>query len=267
MLGHRRDYFGPATLRDITPLRVEGYQQQRIRKVCPATVNRELALLKHMFNMAERWRLYCGPDPVRAVKFLREDNLQLQTLSETGEQAFLAHCPPDLQDMVLFDLNTGLRSGDLFNLRWEDIDLARRAMTVRVRKTRRLLVPSLNDVAPGLVQAWAGIRKGPHVFFNPATGDRFKDVKNGLKKACKAAGLCGITWHTFRHTFASRLIQRGVDIVTVKELLGHSTVTVTMRYTHTNHDLKAQAVQSLIWGSDKVVTLNPERRKTGSDSR
>jgi site-specific recombinase XerD len=76
------------------------------------------------------------------------------------------------------------------------------------------------------------------VFFNQMTGDRFRDLKAGFKLACKQAGLEGVTWHTLRHTFASRLLAKGADIVTVKELLGHSTIVVTMRYAHTNVEAK-----------------------------
>ena len=94
------------------------------------------------------------------------------------------------------------------------------------------------------------------------TGDRFWDVKLGLKNALKRAGLDGVTWHTFRHTFASRLTQNGADIVAVKELLGHSTVTVTMRYAHTNYESKARAVE-LLNRSDKIVTVRAKRSKTG----
>ena len=227
MLGHLHKYFGAVELGTISPLEIEGYQQARIREVCPATVNRELALLKHMFNMAERWGFHRVSNPVRLVKFLREDNLQFQTISEEEERALIAECPPYLQDMVTFAINTGLRSGEIFHLRWEDVDIEERRIRVMVRKTRRYLELPLNDAALQILAAWRGMRRGPYVFYNQETGDRFKDVKLGLKKAVRRAGLKGITWHTFRHTFASRLVQHGADIVTVKELLGHSTIVVT----------------------------------------
>jgi site-specific recombinase XerD len=73
-----------------------------------------------------------------------------------------------------------------------------------------------------------------------------------------------VTWHTFRHTFATRLTGRGADLVTVKELLGHSSVSVTMRYAHTNHDAKERAVQLLDEGSDKIVTIDQKQRRKAS---
>ncbi len=258
LLANLSDFFGNVNLDGITPLRIEEFQQQRVQRVKPATANREIALLKHMFNMAEKWQLYRGSNPVRQVRFLAEDNFQFRTLSEEEERALVEHCPMYLADMVVFALNTGLRSGEIFNLKWEEIDLQARRLQTTTSKTRRRLELPLNDAALQVLESWLAIKRGPYVFYNWSTGAAFVDLSAGLRKACKAAGLSGITWHTFRHTFASRLTRKGVDIVTVKELLGHSTVTVTMRYAHSNHETKLRAVERLE-RSDKAVTVLPKR--------
>lgn len=259
MLKRLEGFFGEAQLSDITPVRVEAYQQARVREVCPATVNRETALLKHMLNLAERWELKQGSNPVRFIKFLPEDNLQFQTLSERDEKALIAYCPPYLQDMIVFAINTGLRCGDIFDLQWEEVDFEGRRLKIVMQKSRKPLGIPLNDSACGILEAWHGMKKGPYVFYNHMTGDRFRDLKAGLKLACKQAGLKDVTWHTFRHTFASRLIRSGTDIVTVKELLGHSTIVVTMRYAHTNDEAKIKAVKGI--GGDRVVTMIPKPRR------
>jgi integrase len=260
MLGHLKRHFGKVNLGDIQALRVEEYQQKRIKEVCPATVNRELALLKHMFNVAERWSLHQGANPVRLVKFLPEDNLQFQTLSPEDERKLLASSPPYLRELILFAINTGLRCGDIFHLQWQEVDFEQRRLSIIMRKTRNTLEVPLNDTAAGILEARQAVRHGPYVFYNPATGDRFHDLKLGLKSALKRAGLSGITWHTFRHTFASRLTRGGVDLVTVKELLGHSTIVVTMRYAHSNDEAKRRAIGRLST-SDKVVTVVPRAWK------
>lgn len=113
-----------------------------------------------------------------------------------------------------------------------------------------------------MLKGWYGLRKCEYVFYNPETGGPWKDLWLGLKKACRKAGIDNVTWHTFRHTFASRLTRAGADLVTVKELLGHSAVSVTMRYAHTNRDAKVQAVKLLNQDSDKVVTLGAGKKKT-----
>jgi integrase len=131
-------FFGPCKLRDITPVKIEEYRQARVKEVSPATSNREMALLKHIFNMAERWGQHYGTNPVRLVKFLPEDNLRIKILSDQEEKALLAFCPPYPQDMIVFGLNTGLRAGDIFNLKWEEVDLERQWLNILVQKTRRL---------------------------------------------------------------------------------------------------------------------------------
>jgi site-specific recombinase XerD len=124
-----------------------------------------------------------------------------------------------------------------------------------VRKNRRMLEVPLNDRALAVVMGWSGLRKCEYVFYNPETGGQWKDLWLGLKKACRKAGLNDVTWHTFRHTFASRLTRNGADLVTVKELLGHSSVSVTMRYAHTNRDAKRWAVGLIAGNGAKLVTL------------
>ena len=223
MMAHLRRHFGDVNLADIGALSVEEYQQERIREVCPATVNRELALLKHMFNVAERWGMHSGTNPVRLVKFLPEDNLRFQTLSGDEERRLLAASPPYLRELILFAINTGLRCGDIFDLQWQEVDLEQRRLIIVMKKTRHVLEVPLNDTAAEVLQARQAVKHGPYVFYNPVTGDRFHDLKVGMKAALKRAELAGVTWHTFRHTFASRLTGCGVDLVTVKELLGHST--------------------------------------------
>ncbi|MFZ0462365.1 MAG: site-specific integrase, partial [Candidatus Acidiferrales bacterium] len=114
----------------------------------------------------------------------------------------------------------------------------------------------INADARRVLEYWALGKRNEFVFYNPETGKPFVDLKAGFKLACGKAEITGVTWHTLRHTFASRLVARGVDIVTVKELLGHSSITVTMRYTHTNLDAKRAAVEKLLHnGCDKSVTV------------
>jgi site-specific recombinase XerD len=260
MLGNLQAFFGPSKLRDITALRVEDYQQARVKDVCPATSNREMALLKHMFNMAERWGQHHGANPVRLVKFLPENNLRFETLSEEQEERLLMASPPYLREMILFAINTGLRTSDIFNLQWMEVDIEQRRLKRIVKKSDKPLSLPLNETAFGIIEARLAVQHGPYVFYSPMTGDRFKDVKGALLAAVKRAGLPKITWHMFRHTFASRLTRDGVDLVTVKDLLGHSDISTTMRYAHSNDEAKRRAVQKLR-NSDKTVTVVPRKVK------
>jgi integrase len=82
------------------------------------------------------------------------------------------------------------------------------------------------------------------------TGGKFKHVRGALESSVKRAGLPDVTWHMFRHTFATRLILNGTDIVTVKDLLGHADIHTTMRYAHSNDDAKRRAVNKLAKGAN-----------------
>lgn len=162
--------------------------------------------------------------------------------------------------MIRFAFNTGLGTSDIFNLQWAEVDIEQRRLKKIVKKSDKPLSLPLNDAAFSIIEARRAVQQGPHVFYSPMTGDRFKDVKGALLAAVKRAGLPKITWHMFRHTFASRLTRDGVDLVTVKELLGHSDISTTMRYAHSDDEAKRRAVQKLRNG-DKTVTVVPRKVK------
>ncbi len=258
---HLNAAFGSMQLSDIGPFPIERYKIERVKVASPATVNREIALLKHMFNLAEQWAIHRGRNPMKGIRFLSENNLQVRSLSDAEEAALIRHCSPYLQDLVTFAINTGFRFGDILDLKWEEVDIENNTIKMRIRKTGQMLEMPLNDSAATVVSGWHGIRRTDYVFYNPETGEQWKDLWLGLKKACRKAELRDVTWHTFRHTFASRLTREGADLVTVKELLGHSSINVTMRYAHTNHEAKVRAVGLLGKRSDKTVTLHDAKQK------
>jgi integrase len=230
---------------EIYPADIEGFKLYRRKEVSGSTVNRELALLKRMLNRAIDWDLYLGSNPVRKVKFFQKINMGFRTLTPKEENRFLASATPYIRDIAVFALNTGLRIGEILSLTWKSVDLENNLLSVFAHKTNKIRTVPINTDARRVLEYWALGRKGEFVFYNHETGKPFVDLKAGFALACRKSGIEGVTWHTLRHTFASRLVTRGVDIVTVQQLLGHSTVTVSMRYTHTNLDAKRNATQKL----------------------
>jgi integrase len=252
-------------LAEITPPEIEGYKLDRRREVSGATVNRELALLKHMFNLAIDWDLYSGSNPFRKVKFFREVNTGFRVLKPDEETRLLRNATPAVQDIVLYALNTGSRIGEIFSLRWQDVDLDKGLINVFSPKTQKVGVVPINREVRRILEFWALGRKNEFVFYNQKTGEPFVDLDAGLQLACEKAEITGVTWHTLRHTFASRLLERGVDIITVKELLGHSSVTVTMRYTHSNLASKVVAVGKL--GATATIQLHRAPKCSSSNQK
>jgi integrase len=211
-----------------------------------------------MFNLAINWDFFFSINPVRKVKFFKEFNTGARVVSQGEEERLIRNAAPFMQDLIRFGLNTGLRVGEIFSLRWSSVDLQKGILNILAQKTGKMRTVPLNTEARNVLEAWAVGRKNDFVFYNHETGKPFVDLKVGFALACRKAGLSDVSWHTLRHTFASRLIDRGVDIVTVQQLLGHSTVTVTMRYTHTNLDSKRAAVAKLVSVGDNLVTVAPK---------
>jgi len=207
---------------EISPADMEGFKVQRRQKVSGATVNRELALLKHMFNLAIDWDLFPGPNPVRKVKFFQEITRGNRILSLEEERRLLSFATPYIQDIVIFALNTGLRIGEILSLTWESVDLEKNLLTVFAPKTQKTREIPINAKARGILDFWALGRKNEFVFYNHETGKPFVDLDTGLALACKKAGIGGITWHRLRHTFTTRLLEQGADLATVQQLLGIS---------------------------------------------
>jgi len=133
-----------------------------------------------------------------------------------------------LQDIILYALNTGSRIGVIFSLRWQHVDLEKGLINMFSQKAQKVCVVPINRDVRRILEFWLLGTKNEFVFYNQKTGEPFVDLDAGLQLACEKAEISGVTWHTLRHTFASRLLERGVDIMTVKELKGHSSVTVTI---------------------------------------
>jgi integrase len=163
-----------------------------------------------------------------------------------------------LEPLVLFALNTGLRRGDLLNLKWENIDLTRKQMTLVIGKTshvRRKRGKPVEPVTLPLSKEAAEIltklqKQAPseHVFTGP-TGARLGEVKKSFENLMTRAGIKDFRFHDLRHTFASKLAMAGVDINTIRELMTHSDIKMTLVYAHLSPDHKAAALERAFGGA------------------
>lgn len=261
-----KPYFGKLNLREITPLDIETYRARRLKAgIKKSTSNRELALLKRMLHLAADWG-YCAENPVVKVKLFSErDNLKERVLSAEEEVRLLAHCPPHLAPIVVFALNTGMRRGEILGLRWDQVDPAGKAVRVTRTKSGRDRMVPLNEAAAEVIKAQRRTSHGSYVFPSTKGGEFLKTVAHSFARACRLAGITGLRFHDLRHTFATRLIRKGADIITVQDLLGHYSVTVTQRYTHTGADEKRRAVETLVRGSENLLlgSDTPVTEKSG----
>lgn len=240
-------FFGDMLLKDITPLNIENYRTERLESpVTKSTVNREITIMKRMFNLAIDWN-FADVNPVLKIKMFSEKDTQKERILTEEEEARLLIASPDyLRPIIVTALNTGMRRGEILNLKWSQIGLSKRQIRVEQTKGGKTRTIPINDV---LFQEFLNVKaangQGMHVFPNPKTRLPYTDVKKSFKNACSNVGIEDLRFHDLRHTFATRLIASGVDIVTVRDLLGHFSVRITQRYTHSNQNLKREAVQKL----------------------
>ncbi len=241
------DYFGNVPLKKINTMALELYQTKRLEKNKPATVNRLLATLKHMFTKAYDWNMV-GEDTlkaVRKVKFLPENNRRLRYLSDIEWQSLVNACDEHLKPIVITALNTGMRKGEILNLRWNQVDIRNGFILLDDTKNGQRREIPINDT---LRQVFVNLPRRldiPYVFFNPETNNRYVEVKKSFKSALTRAKIKDFRFHDLRHTFASHLVMNGVGLADIQDYLGHSTTKMTNRYAHLSPSHKKEAIKVL----------------------
>ncbi len=252
--------FGNFELTKIDTLLIERFIAKRLEKgVKKSTINRDISCLKKMLNKAIDWD-YLRENPLAQIKrFPEKDNMRARVLSGKEEDMLLEESAKHLKPIILTALNTGMRLSEILNLQWTQIDF--RAGRIRVEKTKsgKMRFIPINDV---LHEEFLKLRnrnsQNPYVFFNPKTGKPLTTIKTAFNAACRRAKIKGLWFHDLRHTFGSRLEERRVDIETIRDLMGHYSITVTQRYTHTNEYRKRDAVEML-------SRIPEERAKNGGN--
>lgn len=253
-LRNLKEYFKDTDLRYINARMVRQFRAERLRKGNgEASCNRYLALLKRMFTLAIEDN-YCETNPVKSVKFFSEANVKRErVLTQVEEVRLLDSCSEVLRPVVLTALHSGMRRGEILSLKWKNVDMLKKVITVEHTKSGKVRLIPLNDV---LIEELTVLKKdstGELVFPFP-----FGKVRMMFENARKRAEL-EVTFHALRHTFATRLVERGADIITVSQLLGHHSILVTQKYAHSNEDRKREAVELLkepkkVHPGDKMVT-------------
>jgi len=240
-------FFGKLHLEVISPGHVEKFKLARVAEVSPASVNRDLAVFRYMMNFAIR-QGYLLRNPVSGIRFLPEGPGIMRIVSHEEEQRYLVVASPLLRDVATLILETGMRPGEVFTIRKENVYLLKRYLFVPIGKTRyaRRNVPLADRLVEVLKRRLAQA-KGPYLF--PHRHDPNKPLTT-LKKAHeealrKAEIKPRFRIYDLRHTFGSRSAMAGVDLATLKELMGHSQISMTMRYVHPTPEHKRQAVQKL----------------------
>jgi integrase len=284
-----RSSFGFIMTKPIAELSVMEIEQWRTKRINEgrkaATLNRQVTALKATLSWAydreiiekkplERLGRLSEADSDKKVRYLshdererlfkaldaREERLRSgrdshNQWSQEREYSTLpdlkfAHFVDHLKPMIIVALNTGIRRGSLFRLRWSDIDFQDGILTVRAvnAKNEKTVHIPMNETLASALTKWKEQTKGEGenlVFPSPKSGDVMDNCQSAWVRLLKDAEISNFRWHDMRHDFASCLVMNGVDLNTVRELMGHADLKMTLRYAHLAPAVKMKAVETL----------------------
>ena len=223
-------------------------RQSEERKWTPATRNRYRDAFSLVFRKAVENHVL-SVNPATLVKAKPEHNERIRFLSASEETKLLAVLSEDWPEHIpafLVSIHTGLRTGEQFQLRWRDVSLERRLISLPKTKTGKARHIPLNAIAFDAMQERRSAQRNNETnrknkrtdevdqeyVFRDMGRDAQHNYRRWFNEALAEAGIKDYSWHCNRHTFASRLVMAGVDVRTVAELMGHSSIQMTMRYAH-----------------------------------
>lgn len=243
---------GQYRLDAIGPSEIDAFKaEQKARGLSSKTINNRVLVLHKALVVAVDWGILARAPDARMLKS-RRPSFTFLDFEEAGRLA--AALSGQVRVMIVVALNTGLRIGEIIALRWSDLDLKAKRMTVQrtdyygiedVPKSGEFREIPLNERVAAALSEHRHLRS-KRVFCHPdGSAIKYRQCGAMIEHACRAAGIRAVTWHVLRHTFASHLVQHGVSIKAVQELLGHGDITTTMRYAHLAPGIKDEAVATL----------------------
>lgn len=257
---------------------LEKWRTSALETIKPNTVNKGINALKSVFNCAVKWEII-SDHPFGKIKALKYDDTRIRYLTESEETALfealhqrdtmlkkqrdsanqwrkerdyslypsLSHneYADHLLPLVILAVTTGLRQQELFTLKRAQVNLAQRYISQLGKNAKIRHIP-LNDNAHQALSAWMQQSTGEYIFPSPEKPKQpIGNVKKAWGKVLDDAGIVNFHWHDLRHHFASKLVMAGVDLNTVRELLGHADIQMTLRYAHLAPEHKAEAVAKI----------------------
>lgn len=262
-------FFGKLPLDVISTGDVEKFKIARAGHVSPAGTNRDLAALRFMLNFAIRQGCIVR-NPVSGVRFLSEGPGRMRVVSHEEEKRYLAAANPLLRDIATLILETGMRPEEVYTIRKENVHLLQGYLFVPIGKTKfaRRNVP-LTDRGIDVLKRRLAEAEGPYVF--PHRNDpnkRITTIRKAHERALRNAKIKPrFRLYDLRHTFGSRSAMAGVDLATLKELMGHSQISMTMRYIHPTPEHKQEAARKLErFNLEQVFTMYEGREESPQKS-
>lgn len=253
------EYLGDYRLDRLNEVVVERFIIQRQEGgTKPGTINEDVSKLKNVLNTACRAGIL-NSNTCKGVKKLRVEQSRDRVLTDSEIAVVLKGECLRAKDrlMILVSLFTGMRLNEVVSLRWSDIDFTKSLISVIQCKTGKALAIPISTYFVSELQAYKTNSPGDGVFEDkPLTQNLINGYSRYFVKLFKRLGFRGFTFHNLRHSFASLCGDLGTGAVITKELLGHSDLSMTLRYSHIGFDTKRNAIESL---TNHVLAMNQEK--------
>jgi len=242
---------GPLT--SITPNVVNKFKRDlRDKGEKSASINHKIRILKRMFNVSTNEWAWFKENPIKFVHLESGEAKRDRWVTAKEEEVILSYSPHWLKEIVIFDLNTGLRLSELCNLRIPHVDLFKRTIPIVESKNDEPRIIPLNQRAFGILKEKLKVRciSCDHVFQLDGKPLKKHIIQFAFRGVCLATGIEDLHFHDLRHSFATRLVQAGEDLYKIQKLLGHKSPNMTQRYSHHSPESLRSSVETL----DEYVT-------------
>jgi integrase len=240
LAAHLLKSFKDKYLLDITAAMISDYKlERRTEGASPRTINYELTLMSHAFNIAIREWEWLNDNPVRKVKKERVNNVIERWLSQEEEERLLRVSAKWLQEIIIFAIHTGLRQSEILDLKWSQVDMIRRTILISEQKNRGVDTLPLNETSIGVLKERHNQKLTQcDIVFPSSNGTRMlnRNLFRAFEIATDRAKVDNFRFHDLRHTFATRLVQSGVGIYEVQRLGRWKNHLMVMRYAHHNSE-------------------------------
>jgi integrase len=215
--------------------------------------NRELAVLRNLFNRLIKFKKYEGENPVQGFEPIKECRGKDRILDPEEERRLLENAIEPVRSLIIIAIQTGLRIfREALTLTWEKIDFSSRTLTVEAAfsKTHEMREVALNSIALETLRRLKATTPGPWVFMTRVKRKygpwrQLRSFKSAFDRACRRANLLGVTPHSLRHTWASRMEMSGASQKTLMELGGWKDPKMVARYSHTSKQHRMDAVERI----------------------
>ncbi len=254
---HLAPRFDDKRLNEISTFDLEQFKSDLSKLgLAPATVKQMLVEFRQMVNKAILWGMYEGTNPIKGVKMPTLQNQRSRFLTYKEAKLLLVELnkvSPQLHDMALLSLHCGLRAGEIFNIKGQDLDFENDLLNISDPKNKQSRKAFMTKAVKAMLSRYVPETPSEYVFKDKRHGGKIKAISKTFRLLVDKIGWNnGITdlrqrvyFHTLRHTFASWLAIQGNTLLTIKELMGHKTLEMTLRYAHLMPDQKRKATLNL----------------------